>query len=284
MIHLHKKYFSGPLAIVVFLLTLVFPLVLPAQNALRHEPNSAYQAGEFLKFRVYYHSLVTGNLTAGYITFDVKDEIKEIYDRETMHVIARGITSKGFGWFFKVDDRYETYIDTRSLAPWKAVRRVNEGGYTINQDYFFDQNRAVGFLRNNKSEVRKEVKTKQYVQDILSIFYYARNFDYGNAREGDIYNVDFMIDDTTYTARIQYGGKEEISTRLGKFRCIKLTPLLDIKGVFDKEDPMVLYVTDDKNRVPLFGESEVSVGSVRIELMEFEGLRNYFSSAIEWND
>lgn len=264
-------------------LLLIIPFSLSSQDRLRHEANRAYSPGESLKFRVYYHSTVTGRVTAGYITFDVKEQLESMYGRETMHVIAHGTTSRVFGWFFKVDDRYESYIDTRTLAPWKAVRRVNEGGYIIDHDYYFDQRAAKGFMRNNLTNARTEVQTTQYAQDILSLFYYARTLDYDNLRPGDIQKVDFMIDDTTYTARIRYDGKEEISTRLGKFRCIKITPLMDIKGVFDEEDPMVLYVTDDRNRLPIFGKSQISVGSIRLELMEYKGLTNYFNAAIQLN-
>lgn len=253
-----------------------------AQDKLRHEANKAFTFGEKLKFRIYYHSFVTGKLSAGYADFKIKQD--SIYDREVMHVVAHGNTSKAFGWFYKIDDRYETYIDKRTLAPWKFIRRVNEGGYIIDQDTYFDQHKQKAYFRNNKSEKRKTLNTPRYVQDVLSLVYYARTLDYDKAEKGDVFKLDFMVDDTVYTAKIDYKGKENISTGLGKFRCIKIKPHVEMEGVFNEEDPMVLYVTDDKNRVPLFGESELKIGSMRLELIEFDGLRNYFSSNIIWNE
>lgn len=269
---------------VVLIAIFIFPTALKAQDELRHEANRAFTTGEFLKYRIYYHSLVTGKLSAGYASFKIDEQTDSIYGRETMHVVANGNTSTAFGWFYEVDDRYETYIDTRTLAPWKFIRRVKEGGYTIDHDTYFDQRRSKAFFRNNKNDKRLTLNTKQYVQDVLSIIYYARTLDYSNAREGDIFKVDYMVDDTTYTAKIMYDGRENITTDLGKFKCIKIVPLLDMDGVFNKEDPMVLYVTDDKNRVPLFGKSELKIGSLKVELLEYDGLRNYFSSVIRWND
>lgn len=269
----------------VVILAIFFLLVSPvksfAQDDLRYETNRAFTYGEKLKFRIYYHSFVTGKLSAGYADFRIKKE--NIYGREAMHVIANGRTSKAFGWFYKIDDHYETYIDKRTLAPWKFIRRVNEGGYTIDHDTYFDQRKSKAYFRNNKNEKRLTLKTPKYVQDVLSLIYHARTLDYNEAKKGDVFKQKFMVDDTIYTARIKYVGKENISTELGKFQCIKIKPEVKIEGVFNEEDPMLLYVTDDKNRVPIFGESELKVGSMKLELIEFDGLRNYFSSAISWN-
>ncbi|MFW6224129.1 MAG: DUF3108 domain-containing protein [Bacteroidota bacterium] len=275
---------TAPKAATFLLMTFLISFSAMAQDELRHDPNRAFSPGEYLKFRIYYHSFVTGNISAGYATLKIQEETEELYGRETMHIIGDGNTSAGLGLFYKIDNHYETFLDTRTLAPWKFIRRVNDCGYIIDHDTYFDQRKSVAYFRDNKNEKRKTVNTTKYVQDVVSLIYYARTLDYSNAKEGDIFSVDFMIDDTTYTASIQYNGIENVTTKLGKFRCIKIIPLLEMSDVFDEEDPMVLYVTDDKNRIPLFGESELKIGSIRLELEEYEGLRNYFSSAIRWNN
>ena len=268
----------------ILFLILLFPAFIFAQDDLRYENNEAFTTGEYLKLRIYYHSFVTGKLSAGYATFKIQEETDSMYSREVMHVKAHGKTSKAFGWFYNIDDRYETFIDLQTLAPWKSVRRVNEGGYIIDHDIFFNQRKSEAYLRDNKNNERTQLETTPYIQDVLSIIYYARTFDYDNAEKDDIFKTDFMIDDTTYTARIQYKGTEDVTTDMGVFKCIKIVPLLDMEGVFNKEDPMMLYITDDKNRVPMFGESELKVGSIRVELIDYDGLRNPFSSVIRWND
>lgn len=272
------------LAVIIIGLTISLPNILNAQEDLRHKPNRAFQTGEFLKYRIYFHSFVTGKISAGYATLKIQDKAKELYDRETMHVVGKGKTSTALGWFYNVDDHYETFIDNKTLAPWKFIRRINEGGYIKNHDTYFDQRKSVAYFKNNKTGKRKTLETSKYSQDLVSLIYYARTLDYNDAKEGDIFSVDFVVDDTSYTARLKYAGKENIDIDLGKFRCIKIIPLLKMEGVFNEEDPMVLFVTDDKNRIPLYGESELKVGSIRLELLEYENLRNYFSSIIRWND
>jgi hypothetical protein len=47
---------------------------------------------------------------------------------------------------------------------------------------------------------------------------------------------------------------------------------------------MELWVTDDKNHIPLLGKSAVIVGTVKAELIEFKGLANPLTSLIEEPD
>jgi hypothetical protein len=77
-----------------------------------------------------------------------------------------------------------------------------------------------------------------------------------------------------YISVIQYLGKEVVKTKAGKFRCLKFKPMVATGKVFSNPYPMTLWVTDDKNRLPILVESAVSVGSVKAELISFSGLAN----------
>jgi len=54
--------------------------------------------------------------------------------------------------------------------------------------------------------------------------------------------------------------------------------------VFSDKYPMILWVTDDKNHIPILAKSAVIVGNVKAELMEYEGLANELTSLIELNE
>ena len=73
-------------------------------------------------------------MTAGIVTLKIDDENQKFYDRNSYHVLGIGRTKGIFNMFYKVIDRYETYIDEETLAPWKFIRRVDEGDFRINQD------------------------------------------------------------------------------------------------------------------------------------------------------
>ena len=60
---------------------------------------------------------------------------------------------------------------------------------------------------------------------------------------------------------------------MGKFRCMKFMPMVITGEVFDNPYPMSLWITDDKNRIPILIKTEVIVGSVKGELFEYKNLK-----------
>ncbi len=117
-------------------------------------------------------------------------------------------------------------------------------------------------------------------QDILSVFYYARTLDITGMQPDDSFPLAFFLDDSLYVSKIVFLGREVVKTELGSVSCLKFKPMV-IKGdVFSEPYPMILWITDDKNRLPVLLQSAVIVGSVKMELVAFEGLRNPMRSLI----
>ncbi len=242
---------------------------------LRKVENNAFKRGEFLKYKVYYHSLLTGNVKAGEATMEVTKEKKTISGRQTYHVIGKGKSKGAFNLFFKVNDRFETYIDDVAMLPWIFIRRTREGGYVKDDDVVFNQ------IKNTAKSRTTERVVPPNIQDILSAFFYARTVDYSDAAVGDVFDIPFFLDDSVYNATMIYMGKEEIEIDMGKFNAIKFKPKVATGEVFDEEYPMTLWVSDDENLLPLIAESEVIVGSVRIELIEYAGLANHLKAKLK---
>ena len=94
--------------------------------------NKAFQVGEKLRYRI-----TDGFVDAGEAILELKSTSKKGNGREMIHAVGIGRTLGGFNSFYKVDDRYETFLDKKGIFPWYFVRRVDEGGYKINQDYAF---------------------------------------------------------------------------------------------------------------------------------------------------
>jgi len=89
-----------------------------------------------------------------------------------------------------------------------------------------------------------------------------------------------FLDNETYNLYIRYMGKETIKTKYGKFRAIKFKPLL-VKGtIFEGGEKMLVWVSDDANHLPLRVESPISVGSIKVDMMNYKNLRYPLSSLI----
>ena len=71
------------------------------------QENSSFQAGEWLKFKLSY----SGWMKAGNATLEIRDD--QYKGKPVFHVIGKGWTTGAIKWFFKVDDRYESYFDKK---------------------------------------------------------------------------------------------------------------------------------------------------------------------------
>jgi hypothetical protein len=191
------------------------------------------------------------------------------------HCIGDGKSYPFFDNFFKVRDRYETYIDTSTMLPLKFIRNVNEGGYKIYNNVTFNQATNTAITTNGV------FKTPGNVQDVVSAIYYARNINFNNYKINDKIPFDMFLDDQVYHLYIRYLGKDKVKTRYGKFNAIKFKPLL-IKGtVFEGGEKMTAWVSDDPNHLLLRIESPISVGNVKIDMYGYHNLRYPLTSLIE---
>ena len=100
---------------------------------LRTVPNSAFQIGEKLKYRIHY-----GLINAGYAELNIESTDIQMHGNKLFHVVAKGRSVYAFDPFFKVRDTYETYIDQDAMLPWLFFRDCSEGGYKIKQNVVFN--------------------------------------------------------------------------------------------------------------------------------------------------
>jgi hypothetical protein len=227
-------------------------------------PNKAFKAGEVLTYRMHY-----GMMNAGVAVLEVKPDIIEVSGRKVYHIVGSGYTIGSTDWFFKVRDRYETYLDKDAMLPWLFVRRVDEGGYKFSQDYAFNHyTKKVDIGNNEKFDVPVGV------QDMVSAFYAARNLDLSNAKPGDLFSITCFVDKEIWPLKIKFIGKETIDTDLGKYRCLKFRPIVQKGRVFKKEEDLNVWISDDDNHLPLRVKADVLIGSIKMDITGAKNLAN----------
>jgi hypothetical protein len=256
--------------IITLICLLVFAGKLYAQNDFCNIKNTSFKDDEKLTFRVFYNvSFVWIN--AGNAHFTTTSD--EMNGHKCYHVTGDGKTAKSYV-FFKVNDKYETYIDKETMLPVRFVRKVNEGGFKFNQDVTFNQKKGQAISD------KKVYAIPKCTQDVLSAIFFARNIDYNKYQPGDKIRFDMFLDDKVYNLYIKYIGKEKITTRMGTYNAIKITPLLIEGTIFKDGEKMNIWVSDDENHLPLRVDSPIIVGSIKVDLIDYENLRNPFSSMI----
>src|SRR5699024_1543503 len=177
----------------------------------------------------------------------------------------------------KVNDRYESIINKETELPLKLVRDINEGGYTKNKIIYFDQKKKTAKVKDLKHDTEERYDTSLDVQDMISALYYIRNRIKDHLTEkGDSFVVNMFFDQKNYKFKTVYLGQETIKTKFGKVKCMKLRPYVQAGRVFKEKESLTVWVSADKNKIPVRIKAKLAVGSLTADLDAYKNLKYPF--------
>ncbi|MEJ2161931.1 MAG: DUF3108 domain-containing protein [Robiginitalea sp.] len=237
---------------------------------------SAFKPGEWLKFRIHY-----GILNASFATIHLTSET--VGNIPVYHVVGKGRTTGFASIFFKVDDTYESYFSQQNGRPYRFIRNIYEGGYTRDAVIDFDHDKGKALFHDRKNERKKEFDIGNSVQDLLSAFYYLRNtYDADGLVIGKSIELDILFDDDgIFKLRLKYLGKETLKTKFGRIECLKFRPIVQSGRVFKEEESLSLWVSNDRNKIPIRIQADLMIGSIKADLEAYNSLNNQFSILME---
>lgn len=256
---------------------LVYGLLLVISSAFiqtdRHTspPKDFMAMGERLEYRVHY-----GFLNAGEATYQIHPELYVINNKVCYKATCYGRSTGAFELVTKIRDTWGTYVDTSDLLPQRSYRDITEGRHKLKEGVYFYHNKGVA-----NAEREKRGKTTQYtynvpfgVHDMVSGVYYLRKYDYNKMHAGDTIKMNAFFEDQCYDFKVRYTGKCKIKTKFGTISAIQLVPVMPENDFFKGESAVKVWLSDDKNKIPLKIQAEMFVGAVEIELKSYKGLKN----------
>jgi len=265
------------------LLILLFIGVIPLSAGVLYEERlltdvnpeyRPFKKGEFLRFNIHY-----GIIDAGEATFSVKDTDVVIAGNKHYSVKVTGRSYRSWDYFFKVRDYYYSYIDSSTMMPTVYSRNVLEGDYKNSESYYFDRKKAEARGRSMGADTSVSIPFN--VQDLASMIYFARSFKFYEREVGTKLPINVFFDSEWYECGATLVGYENVKTKLGTFKCMKIVPELVSGRVFKGQRDMVVYVSADKNQIPVRVESEIFIGSIKVDLIEFKNVSYPLSSKID---
>jgi hypothetical protein len=253
--------------------------VLNAQNGYTFH-NKVFKPGERITYKIKYHWHFVW-LESGEVTFSVA--ASNYHGIPSYYFLGSGFSYAKYDWFYKVRDTFQTYIDTVSFAPLRFCRFTNEGSNHIVTDNIFDfvHYKAFCFSSGKGNYKEDSVPLPPSTFDVLSGIYYTRSLTFANCKYNDTIPLILYLDGKIYHIHLRYGGKENISTSLGKFRCIKFSVSLISGTIFKEGEEMTVWATDDDNHLPLLVEAPIIIGSVRAELQSFSNLKSPIDAKVK---
>ncbi|MEA2107605.1 MAG: DUF3108 domain-containing protein [Bacteroidota bacterium] len=208
-----------------------------------------------------------GFIHAGEATFSLMK--KSFEGEKVFHAKASANTIGLADRIYKVRDIYESYFDYESGLPYLAIRNISEGNYRYYNEVRYDHQRNIVI-----SQKSGEHEVPDNILDMLATFYYFREAMLNDIKViGDDIMFDTYFADEIFPLKMRYAGDETIKTKLGKFKAMKFSPVVEPGRIFDSEDDVTIWISKDKNFVPLQIRIDLIVGSIKCDLTEYAGLK-----------
>lgn len=225
--------------------------------------NTAFKAGENLTYQIRYGIIVAGITTLSLTEEDYNN--KTVFRARTLGQTT-GLADKLYG----VKDIYESWFDKKTNLPYKQIRNISEGRYRkYNEVTYNRENNTV----NSKLSGSHCVPAN--ILDLTSTFYYIRRIDFSKVKEHDVLLVNMYFNDEVFPLRLIYRGKETIRTKLGKIKCIKICPVVEVGRLFKAPDNVTIWFSDDENCLPILVKMDIRlVGPVLFKLIRYENISN----------
>lgn len=240
---------------------------------------AAFRAGEKLTFNVG-HSYVKGASVIG-VTFSTSATVVDGHQTHKVQTVGKTLT--GYRTFFDLNDTYETWLDVGTLRPVRFANRLQENKYRFQANYSYNWDAGTVTTRyrklTNPVETRRTLKLQPGTGDAIAILYNLRCDDIASFRVGERRTMRLVLDDTVRTLTYRYMGREVKKIgRLGTFNTLKIICSMASSSdpdaqVFAEGSELTLWLSDDKNHMPLAVESPIKFGSIVATLTKFEGLK-----------
>ncbi|SOE22951.1 Protein of unknown function [Spirosomataceae bacterium TFI 002] len=255
---------------ITFLLILLttIGIGLFAFNTERIVVQDSFGPGESYEYKIKY-----GFIPIGQANVDVHSKLFSVNNKPCYRINVLGRTT-GLTDLFKVRNTYRSFVDTASILPQKFILSAREGNYKRDQEFLFDH-RTQNVKRIEKEKV-EAFKVPQNVQDVISGYYFLRTIDYKHMKVGQTVSAPLFFDDEVYTMKVKYAGKDVVKTRFGKINVVKLHPILPKNDLFEGEEAIRVWVSDDKNHVPIRLEVDFSIAAISMEMVNYKNTKYKF--------
>lgn len=241
-------------------------LALPDSLEAMAAPERPFAVGEHLTYRV---KLGIFNVGAGDMSVHGVDTIRGI---PSYHV-SMGLNASAFFGAAKVKDRFESWMDTRTMASRRFIRDIHEVNYKSYRvfEIYPDERR---WERTDESDDKTGETLSSLPMDEIAFIYWIRTQE---LEVGETYTYDdryFKEEGNPVTLKVLR--RETKTVDAGTFETIVVQPIINTSGLFSEGGNAELYFTDDEHRLMVYMRSEVPVvGSITLHLQGVEGVPGY---------
>jgi hypothetical protein len=212
-----------------------------------------YGVGERLEYDVKF-----GKIKVGSGAMEVAG-VQDVRGHDTWHTV---FTVRGGTFFYRVNDRYESWIDRRTGNSLRFSQDLSEGRRDVERDFEIIPEQAV-YIEGAGSTTQPSVRNPL---DDGSFLYFLRTIPLA-VGETYTFNRYFRPDRNPVTIKVLR--RERIHVPAGEFDAIVVQPIIKTKGIFSENGHAEVWLSDDDNRIMLQMKSGLSFGSLNLYLKSY---------------
>jgi hypothetical protein len=231
-----------------------------------------FQVGEILFYEITFEKLIfSGKVGEMTLKAEKAENTKLNAIQLKGEIVSKGFFTSLFNLNF--EQNLSSLVSADDLGVLVSSKIIDDG--KTRREHTSQLNRDKGLLTHTYRNAKdpgavpqtKEVGSSAWVQDILSIFYFARTQEWKEgatisfpvADEGNIRNIEIIV-----------GKREEVKVDAGKFQAVMLEAKI-FGGLFlRRSGEMFIWFSDDARRLPVKTKLKLTNGTVNIELKKLQ--------------
>ena len=238
--------------------------------------NLAYRSGEKMYFTMHYNwGMINSDIGSAVVSLDEVD----FNGQKAFRCSVSGRTTRLYDLFFKVREEFCSWFTVDGLRPLKFTRDTHEGKYIARNTYIYDWDAAEPYIAadvytSSTGQKNLQLPLTRCTFDLPALFFFARNIDMDKVEAGRKYPMTFAIDDEIFNVHFIFYGRETVNVKgLGKVNAIKFSARLIAGEVFNGDTDVMIWISDDENKVPVCFEAPILVGTASGRMSGYEGLK-----------
>ena len=173
--------------------------------------------------------------------------------------------SRGFvSHLYEVHDEFQSVFDPTGICSLRISKSIQEGRRHKETHIVFDGQRKLAILdesdltRPGDPPKHTETETPGCVTDLVTAFYYLRAQPMQVGQQ-----IVIPVNDGNKTSEVtaQVQAREEIQTPLGRRFAFRVEPTV-FGGLYKRKGRMLIWFSDDPQRLPLRITAVISVGTI----------------------
>lgn len=225
---------------------------IPAPAAPPRLENMPFNLGEQLNYQVF---IGTSNTALGLATFQVRGRSR-YFDRDGLYLSVVAQTTGAAAQLFTARDQVDSYVDPKSLLPYRTVLNLNEGPRRVAET--LNLNQEAGTATSDKG-TRIDIPVGTH--DYLSFFYVLRTFNLNPTKKSAI---SILVENKPKTLFVNSLKRETI--QLGDRQIPAIALSLTTDDAESDKYQLRMWVSDDSRRLPLRLTCRTKLGPLRADL------------------